>query len=459
MKSSKWRFVAFALITLLVISISLAAQDGGAAAPRYTLKDLRSLGRFSSWLFIGPPSFRLLNHRGMVVDASDLDDNDPYSPCFTDCAVNHAARWQSGVLTDLGSLPGNRTSSAPFSISENGQFVAGVSENGSIDPLTNYPEYDAVLWRRGHAIKNLGTFGGSFSTAVSVNDLGQVVGGSTNKTTDQYAAGIGPCWTLDCWPSATQWRAFFWQHGVMKDLGTLGTGNDAVAGLLNAVGQVAGVSYTNKRANQKTGIPTQDPFFWEQGNAMVDMGTLGGTLGFPTWLNNQGQAVGQSNLAGDTKYHPFLWKKGNQMQDLGTLGGSSGTATWINDAGDIVGGAWTTGDQAFHAVLWKNGQPQDLGVLPGYKHSMALSINSTGQIVGCATNHLNTGCICDSTVCAHGFLWENGTMFDLNKLVARGSGMKLTLPLNINDRGEIATWGLLRDGLTHAVLLIPKANK
>jgi probable HAF family extracellular repeat protein len=192
---------------------------------------------------------------------------------------------------------------------------------------------------------------------------------------------------------------------------------------------------------------------------MVDMGTLGGTLGFPTWLNNQGQAVGQSNLAGDTKYHPFLWKKGNQMQDLGTLGGSSGTATWINEAGDIVGGAWTTGDQAFHAVLWKNGQPQDLGVLPGYKHSMALSINSTGQIVGCATNHLNTGCICDSTVCAHGFLWENGTMFDLNKLVARGSGMKLTLPLNINDRGEIATWGLLRDGLTHAVLLIPKANK
>ena len=456
MKSRTWHFAAIALTTLLAIPISIAAQDNSAAAPRYTLTDLGTLKNgFNSFFFTGPPSFHLLNNLGIAVFAAGSDIGDPYQPCFTDCSVNHAARWQNGVLTDLGALPGNKPSSAPFSISDNGQFVVGLSENGSIDPVTNYPEYDAVLWRRGHKIQNLGTFGGNFSEAVSVNNLGQVVGAATNKTADPYAAGLGPCWSLNCWPSATQWRAFLWQSGVMTDLGTLGTGNDAVAGLVNANSQVAGISYTNTTANQTTGIPTQDPFFWEQGNPMVDTGTLGGTLGYPTSLNNTGQLVGQSNLAGDKKYHPFLWVKGTTMQDLGTLGGDSGTATSINNAGEIVGGAWTSGNQAFHAVLWKNGKPQDLGVLPGYKHSIAFSINSKSQIVGCLTNNLNKGCICDFNVCAHGFLWENGTMFDLNKLIPRGSAIKLMLALNINDHGEIATWGFVRGFETHAVLLIP----
>jgi probable HAF family extracellular repeat protein len=287
---------------------------------------------------------------------------------------------------------------------------------------------------------------------VSVNNLGQVVGGATNTTADPYAAGIGPCWSLNCWPSATEWRAFSWQNGVMTDLGTLGTGKDAVAGLLNAVGQVAGVSYTNTTANQTTGIPTQDPFFWEQGKAMVDTGTLGGTLGYPNWLNNKGQVVGQSNLAGDKKYHPFLWQKGKNMQDLGTLGGDSGTATWINEAGSVVGGAWTTGNRAFHAVLWKNGKPHDLGVLGGFKHSLAYSINSQNQIVGCVTNNLSNGC-------SHGFLWQNGKMYNLTKLIPPGSGFVLTMPLNINDRGEIATWGDFEHSFTHAVLLIPKTKQ
>jgi probable HAF family extracellular repeat protein len=454
MKSRTSPFSAIALISLLFIPISLAAQDNEAASSGYVLKDLGNLGGKDAYLFTGPPSFRVLNHQGVVVDAAGTGTFEKLSPCFTDCTINHAVRWQNGILTDLGRLPGG--SSAPFSISENGTLIVGVSENGSVDPLTGYPEYRAVLWRDGHAIKNLGTFGGNFSVAVSVNNLGQVVGGATNATPDHYAAGLGPCWSLDCWPSATEWRAFLWQHGAMTDLGTLGTGHDAVAGMVNASGQVAGISYTNTAANHATGVPTQDPFFWEQGNGMVDTGTLGGTLGYPTWLNNKGQMVGQSNLTGDKKYHPFLWEKGKQMQDLGTLGGDSGTANWINEAGEIVGGAWTTGNQAVHAVLWRNRTPQDLGVLPGFKHSIAFAINSKSQVVGCLTNNLAKGCICEFSICAHAFLWENGTMFDLNKLIPRASGVKLMLPLNINDRGEIATWGTPDPNFTHAILLVPR---
>jgi len=72
---------------------------------------------------------------------------------------------------------------------------------------------------------------------------------------------------------------------------------------------------------------------------MLDLGTLGGTLGSAAALNNRGEVVGQSNLAGDLIFHPFLWTKSRGMQDLGTFGGDTGTTEWINDAGEVVGKA------------------------------------------------------------------------------------------------------------------------
>jgi probable HAF family extracellular repeat protein len=54
----------------------------------------------------------------------------------------------------------------------------------------------------------------------------------------------------------------------------------------------------------------------------------------------------------------------------------------------------------------------------------------------------------DSTT-VHAFLWENaGPMVDLNSLVPPGSGLTLIEAWSINDRGEIAGWGQLANGMS-----------
>jgi probable HAF family extracellular repeat protein len=180
---------------------------------------------------------------------------------------------------------------------------------------------------------------------------------------------------------------------------------------------------------------------------MVDIGNLGGTLGSPSWMNNRGQVVGFSTEVTDQNSHAFLWDKEEGLKDLGFLpGGTFGNATWINDAGEIVGGSDSS--NGFHAYFWKKGVMTDLGNLPGDCASQATAINSSGQIVG------NGSLDCNNE--AHALLFENGgAPIDLNTLVAPGSGVTFLNPFNINDRGEIAGFGVLTNGDSRAVLLIP----
>jgi probable HAF family extracellular repeat protein len=260
---------------------------------------------------------------------------------------SHAFVWQNGVMTDLAPLPGIYSSAV--AINDAGQ-IAGTSVGGDI------PVSHAVIWQNG-AMVDLGSLipGGS-SGATDINALGQVTGWADT------APGVR--------------HAFIWKDGQMTDLGAPGgDSNFSNSVAINDSGAVVG--------NGSSDIPPYTPhgFFWA--NGMTDIGTLGGAGTEVQALNGLGQVVGRSDPTFGFG-RPFLWQNG-QMTDLGTLGGDNfGIANDINQGSQVVGYASTPAFHSFHSFLWQNGQMIDLGTLGG-TFSTGIAINNKGWIVGSST--------------------------------------------------------------------------
>ncbi len=99
----------------------------------------------------------------------------------------------------------------------------------------------------------------------------------------------------------------------------------------------------------------------------------------------------------------------------------------------------------------------DLGAVPGDCASRALAINASAQAVGNSFS-----CTDPIGPFHHAFLWENGSLIDLNDAIPADSSLQLVAANDINDRGEIAGEGV-PPGVDpanfptqgHAFLLIP----
>jgi probable HAF family extracellular repeat protein len=447
------------VLMLLGGLICAVPAEAGSKHHHYKLVDLGTFGGPHSYGSVNGEGFPLLNNSGVVVSYADLSSADPNAAfgCYVpDCSQAHAAMWKDGRITDLGTLPGNNNSAAG-SINARG-WATGQSQTSTIDPVLGSPEFRGVLWKDGQII-DLGTLeAGTESLGIYVNDGGQVIGFATINTESDLVGFLG-------FPTHT----FIWEHGDKLDIGTLG-GVDALPGASCShapEGVVAGGSTTTTVSNPDTGVPTVAPFLWRHGR-MLNLGTLGGTVGFAQCVNSRGQVVGVSSNSdhpgaclptvifgspGDPGCHAFFWQDG-VMSDLGTLGGEVSETIWLNDDGDlVVGSADLPGGQIHHAVLWKKGKLHDLGTVSGDPCSRGGGLNARGQVIGGSS---------DCSHFLHAFLWEDGgPIVDLNTLIPAGSGVQLRLAYNINDRGEIladsAPIGFTPADaeLGHQVLLIP----
>jgi probable HAF family extracellular repeat protein len=448
---------AISLLAVLMTALQMYAQEHTKEnrQHRYKFVDIGTFGGPVSFInaatALGSPN--QINEHGIAVGAAATLIPMPPESNLSICGgpdsltplVFHGFKWDNGIMSDLEALPGDDNCSIATSINNRGEIV-GQSENGKVDPLTGVREARAVLWKNG-MIRSLGTFGGNHSLVSNINDDSQVVGLALNAIADPLS--IYDLFILGS-SNGTQTRAFLWENGHKRDLGTLG-GPDAFAGFVNKRGQVIGFSYTNSTPNPTTGLPSIHPFLWDK-DTMKDIGTLGGTFATPSGLNNKGWVIGHSNLKGDEISGPFLWKDGILI-DLftETMGGNPIFANALNDAGNIVG-AGAFPDHPFDAFVWKNGVAHDLGALDGDCYSQAFIINSKGQILG-------ESYPCDFSR-IRPFLWEDGLMFDLQTLVPADLHFRVAQALSLNDRGVIGGNGAPKGCdvyqlCGHAYLLIP----
>ena len=315
----------------LAVNGQPVSQAAPAAAPRYTIADLGTLGGDTSQAYG-------VNKKGQVVGLAKLN-----------AQIYHAFFWDGETMTDLGTLGGPQSSAT--NINDAGQVVGWSHISSS--------KTRAVLWQDG-VMQNLGTVGGDSSNARGINSAGQVVGG-------------------DSFHDGAFGRACLWQNGSMQILVSPGVKHDSATDI-NDAGQVVGAaSFGDPSASVSHAV------LWQNGS-IQDLGSLAGESSGAYAINNNGQVVGESlaSLVSPFPTHAFLWQNGS-MQDLGTLGGNISRAYDINDNGQIVGYSTNASGQG-RAFLWQNGQMKDLSTLiptdSGWVLVEARAINKRGQIVG-----------------------------------------------------------------------------
>ena len=229
---------------------------------------------------------------------------------------------------------------------------------------------------------DLGTLGGqnSWMNWGEINDWGQIVGDSETAVPDPNGEDICGFGThLTC-------RPFLWQVFHMSALLTLG-GNNGQASAINNGGQIVGFA-ENGIADSTCPPPPfprnqiQLPVLWKNGKAHPQaLPTVDGDPdGDAFWINNKGQAVGDSGNCTGTILHAISWENNTatQLPDFGTGSAAQG----INDQGQIVGLVGSPDNTTQYGALWQNGVLTSLGLLPGDFGGLASGINDRGQVVG-----------------------------------------------------------------------------
>lgn len=345
------------------------------------------------------------------------------------------------VITDLGTLGGSFTDAG--NLNERGE-VTGIGASPGDTALRGF------VWKGGR-LTDIGTLGGTQAGAGAINNSGQFSG--TSNLTVAAPPSIFNQDSVFCNPPMvagepiTACRAFLADHGKLKDLGTLGGLNSAAANKgINEQGHVVGVAETSTvDPASPYGAPVFHAFLWRHGR-MLDLGTSGrGPDSFASAVNDRDQVAG-ADIAGNpaTFQHSFawLWQDGKKTA-LGTLGGSWSGPVAINNRGQVVGQSFLAGDTLVHPFLWQHGRMTDLGLLPGDTQGIGIDITDQGTVLGLSCLER-----------CRPVLWQAGQVVDLTPAIPASSGWEVFDVQAINARGQIVGGGN-HNGEFHAFLMTP----
>jgi probable HAF family extracellular repeat protein len=286
------------------------------------MHDLGTLGGNNSFGLGG-------NEEGQIVGYADVPGG----------TTSHAALWDNGAITDLGTLSGPDGFSFAQMINNNHQIVGGST--------TSDGKFHGFLWDRG-VMTDLGTLGGPNSFGNGINDRVQIVGGATVSDAVNPILGFPP------------YYGALWDHGQIV---TLTPGVSSAAFNINNQGQVVGRILV---PDAKEG-GVAHAFFWQAG-VLTDLGVPAGDDNSEAMsLNNHGQIVGDSGVGFIESYAPdraLLWQNGVRA-DLNTLVPSDSgyhliVAFDVNARGEIVVCAVQLSSGNIHSALLSP-QPANVG--------------------------------------------------------------------------------------------------
>ncbi len=310
---------------------------------------------------------------------------------------------QAVDIVDLGPLSDRGADYKELTINGAG-LVAGVlqSTGGAPQPFT---------WQNG-VMTDLPSLPGATAIQVTgVNATGQVAGFSNSSS------------------SGANYVAVSWQNGSIQTLALPAGYSTSKAYGINDAGQIVG--------GIGSGSGSQSVLWQSSSSPATSLGAPAGTFAFG--VNNTSQIAG-----GDATFLPqsgYLWQSGVVTGPPQ----SYITATGINGSGQIAGLQLIVGNPSVppvHAVLWQGASVLDLGTLPGQSNSYATAINDLGQVVG-VSNENGGG----------PFLWQNGTMINLNSLLPAGSPWLITAVWGISNDDQIVGTGILFGQQAEAILI------